>query len=67
MTVTIDLPAELEQEVAAEAVRLRLPLDEYVVRLLTSRRGASDGIITGADLVSHWRRELHCVTRCDVV
>jgi hypothetical protein len=61
------LPAGIEQVVAAEAARLRLPLDEYVVRLLTSGRGASDGIVTGADLVSYWRREEHCVTRCDFV
>lgn len=33
MSIVLDLPPELESELAAEAARLRLPLSEYAARL----------------------------------
>ena len=66
MTVTIDLPPELEEELTAEAAQLRLPLDEYVLRVLASGRGVSAAIESGEDLVSYWRREKLIGTRPEI-
>lgn len=41
MSITLDLPKELESKLAAEAVRLGLPLSEYAVRTLASTRPGS--------------------------
>ena len=38
MTLTLDLPPDLEAELAAEAARLRLPLEEYALRVLAFGR-----------------------------
>lgn len=38
MTLTLDLPTDLESKLAAEAAGLGLPLSEYVVRLLAEDR-----------------------------
>jgi len=47
MSLVLDLPAELETELAAEAARLRLPLPEYVLRLLASGRTPTPAPCTG--------------------
>lgn len=56
MTLSIELPAELETELAAEAERLGISLSEYTAQLLRERL-AGEEVRTGADLVSYWRRE----------
>ena len=45
MTVTLDLPEELERELAAEAHGLGLSLAEYVMRVLASGREAEPATI----------------------
>lgn len=55
MSLTIELPPELETELAAEAARLRLPLSEYALRLLATRRLADPKPGNGAELVAYWR------------
>lgn len=57
MTITLELPRELENELAAEAARLGLPLSEYAVRVLATGRPASPPPETGAQLVDYWRSE----------
>lgn len=59
MTLTIELPQELERELADEAERLGLPLSEYALRLLTGRRAesADEAPRSGAELVAFWRSE----------
>ncbi|CAN5742782.1 hypothetical protein BH23GEM3_BH23GEM3_10560 [soil metagenome] len=59
MTLTIELPQELERKLAAEAERLGLPLSEYALRLLTTRRSGSaeETHRSGAELVALWRSE----------
>jgi hypothetical protein len=58
VTLTIDLPNDLERELAAEAAQLGLPLGEYALRVLAGSRigaPAADGAPrTGADLVAFW-------------
>ena len=55
MSIVLDLPPELESELAAEAAQLRLPLSEYAVRLLVSGRSSELKPSTGAELVAYWQ------------
>lgn len=66
MGLEIDLPPELESELAAEATRLRLPLSEYVVRLLTEWRGPNPVPRTGAELLAYWKSQGLVGSRADI-
>ena len=70
MTLTIDLPNDLERELAAEAAQLGLPLGEYALRVLAgSRIGAAtaDGAPqTGAELVAFWDQAGVIGSRTDI-
>ena len=57
MSLVLDLPAELEAELAAEAAHLGLPLSEYAVRLLAAGRTLHPAPRTGAELVAYWQGE----------
>lgn len=57
MTITLDLPKELEHELSAEAARLGLTLPEYAVRVLAAGRLRGSPPRTGAELVDHWKKE----------
>lgn len=57
MNLTLDLPQKLERELAAEAARLGVPLEQYALRLLSKSAGEGEGPRTGAELVEYWRRE----------
>lgn len=60
MTLTLDLPHELEQELSAEAARQGLPLQEYALRVLTHGRLPAPDVEpprTGADILAYWERE----------
>jgi hypothetical protein len=50
MGLVLDLPAELETELAADAARLGLPLAEYVRRLLIGGLGLSRALRTTSEL-----------------
>ena len=66
MSLVLDLPPELETELAAEAARLNLPLPEYALRLLAGGRGPSPALRSGAELVAYWQREGLVGTRPEV-
>ena len=57
MSLTLDLPTDLASELEAEAADRRLPLSEYVVKLLADGRGAKPKPQSGAELVEYWKRE----------
>jgi hypothetical protein len=57
MSITLDLPQELESELATEATQMGLSLAEYVLRLLSTRSVAGPLPTTGAELVAYWQRE----------
>jgi hypothetical protein len=57
MSLVLDLPAELETELAAEAARLRLSLPEYALRILTLRPISQLKPRTGAELLGYWQSE----------
>ena len=54
MSIVLDLPPELETELAAEAARLHLPLSEYAARLLVSGRSSEPKPSNGDELVAYW-------------
>ncbi len=69
MTITLNLPRDLEEELTQEAARLGLPLAEYALRVLaTSRtsRSGGDEPLTGAELVDYWNREGIIGSRADI-
>ncbi len=57
MSITLDLPQELENELATEATQMGLSLAEYVLRLLSTRSVVGPLPTTGAELVAYWQRE----------
>ncbi|HET7425437.1 MAG TPA: hypothetical protein VFJ50_00250 [Gemmatimonadales bacterium] len=67
MTITIDLPAELERELEAEAARLGIAVTEYATRLITETRPANGRqYLSGAELVEYWEREGVIGSRLDI-
>lgn len=54
MNVSIELPAELENELSAEASQLKLPLSEYILRVLSFRPFLQNPPKTGLELVAYW-------------
>lgn len=67
MSITLDLPQELESALATEAAQLGLPLSEYVLRLLSTRSLVGQVPTTGAELVAYWQREGVIGMRSDIV
>lgn len=66
MSLVLELPPELERELAAEAARLQLPLSEYALRVLTAARMPTPALRTGAELVAYWQAEGLVGTRPDI-
>jgi hypothetical protein len=66
MSLMLDLPQELERELATEATQLGLSLTEYVLRLLSTRSLAGQLPTTGAELVAYWQREGVIGTRPEI-
>ena len=57
MSLLLDLPSELEAELATEAAQFGLPLPNYVVGLLATGRQKKLAVQTGAELVAYWQSE----------
>ncbi|WP_442937024.1 hypothetical protein [Nostoc sp.] len=53
MSINLDLPPELENELFTEASRLNLPLSEYILRILSVRQVLANPPKTGAELVAY--------------
>jgi hypothetical protein len=66
MSLVLDLPAELETELVAEAARFGLPLPEYALRLLAGGRVPTCTPRTGAELLAYWQSESLIGTRPDI-
>ena len=56
MTLTIELPAELEKELTAAAEQAGLSLAEYSLQLLAMRSLPDADVTTGSELVAYWQR-----------
>jgi hypothetical protein len=66
MTLVLELPQELERELTAQANALRLPLEEYAVRVLAGAGPPAPKLTSGADLVAYWRAEGLVGARSDI-
>ena len=60
MSVVVDLPPQLERELATEAARFGLALPEYVVRVLSAGRLLGPIPRSGAELLTYWQGEGPC-------
>lgn len=67
MSITLQLPPELESELAAEAAKLGLSLHEYALRLLSASRAPGSQPRDGAELVAYWQAAALIGTRPDIV
>ena len=66
MSIHLDLPPELESQLSAEALRLNLPLSEYILRVLSLRQVLRNPPKTGAELVAYWQSEGVINSRPDI-
>ncbi len=67
MTLTLELPKALEEELAAEAAHQGLSLSEYALQLLrAAHRSAGTAPQTGAELVAYWQAVGLIGTRSDI-
>jgi hypothetical protein len=65
--LVLDLPPELETELAAEAAKLGLPLRDYALRLLAGAGGVRPTPNNGSELLAYWQGEGLVGTRPDVL
>lgn len=66
MTLILELPNELEDELIEEAERRGLSLHEYALLVLTTGLTADKKPTTGAELVDFWREEGLIGSRPDI-
>jgi hypothetical protein len=66
LSLVLDLPPELESQLATEAARLGLPLPEYALRLLAGGRGPTPTLRSGAELLAYWQAEGLVGTRSEI-
>ncbi|MGK7928511.1 MAG: hypothetical protein AB4290_25285 [Spirulina sp.] len=66
MTITLELPQELEQQLALEAEKIDLSLSEYILHLLSVRQVLTNPPKTGAELVKYWQNEGLINSRPDI-
>ncbi|MEH2354336.1 MULTISPECIES: hypothetical protein [unclassified Nostoc] len=66
MSINLDLPPELENQLFTEASRLNLPLSEYILRILSVRQVLANPPKTGAELVAYWQSEGVINSRPDI-
>lgn len=66
-SVSLDLPSELENELSTEASHLKLPLAEYILRLLSFRPFLQNPPKTGLELVAYWESVGFIGSRPDII
>ena len=67
MNISLELPSDLGNELSTEASRLKLPLTEYVLRLLSLRPDLQNQPKTGAELVTYWEKAGVINSRPDIL
>lgn len=66
MTLSLELPGQLESELSTEAGRLGLTLPEYALRVLATGTVVGSVPKTGSELVEYWRTEGLIGSRSDI-
>ena len=54
VNISIELPSDLENELSTEAAQLKLPLAEYILRVLSFRPSLQNPPKTGVELATYW-------------
>lgn len=54
MTITLEIPQELERKLSSEAVALGISVSEYVLCILSLEQHMSAYPKSGAELVAYW-------------
>ncbi|WP_413176260.1 hypothetical protein [Anabaena azotica] len=67
MNINLNLPPELETELHTEASQLNLPLYEYILHILSTRKVVDNLPKTGAELVKYWEDEGVINSRPDII
>lgn len=67
MNISIELPPDLENELSTEAYQLKLPLVEYILRVLSFRPFLQNPPKTGVELVAYWESIGVVGSRPDVI
>jgi hypothetical protein len=67
MTITLEIPEELKNELTDEANQLGISLPEYTVRVLYARPIMKAPPKTGKELVAYWKNAGVIGTRTDIV
>jgi len=57
MSINLDLPPELENQLTTEASQLNLPLSEYILQVLSIRQVSTHPPKNGAEVVGSWQRK----------
>ena len=67
MTLTLELPQDLECKLLADAQRSGVSLERYALRLLSGHGPSAErASTTGAAVVAYWRREGIIGSRSDI-
>ncbi|MEX1232678.1 MAG: hypothetical protein WEB58_20700 [Planctomycetaceae bacterium] len=66
MSITLELPQDLEIELLAKASRLGMNLSDYIVQILSSSVYIDRMPKTGPELVKYWKAESLIGTRSDI-
>jgi hypothetical protein len=66
MRLVIELPPELEASLSAQAADRGLPVEQYVLRLLSNALESTPSAASGAELVAYWQREQLIGTRPEI-
>ncbi|PIG91218.1 hypothetical protein [Gloeocapsopsis sp. IPPAS B-1203] len=66
MSINLDLPTDLEDELSFEASQLKLPLTEYILRVLSFRPFLQNPPKTGAELITYWENNGVINSRPDI-
>jgi hypothetical protein len=66
MPLVLELPSDLQNKLSEEAAQLGIPIDQYVLRLLSAGRTGSPLINTGGELLEYWKSEGLVGTRSDI-
>lgn len=67
MSISLDLPTQLESELSTEASRLNLPLSDYILHVLSVRQVLSNPPKNGAEIVAFWQSEGVINSRPDII
>lgn len=66
MIIQLELPPELESQLSTEALRLNLPLSEYILRVLSIGQVLNNPLKTGSELVAYWQSKGVINSRPDI-